>query len=120
MQSYSTALLQIVSTHFTADELSAKCGLDNHATQQPPAPHAYFCFETRHYCPADNPDEHIKLLKNLLKEKASFLKECAFNGDDISLLWFPKENNRDLILFSPASLNFLAGSNITLALNPQN
>ena len=120
MQAHNTALLQIVSTTMNAGELSKHCGLDNHASQQPPAPHAYFCFETSSMCRSQEANEHIQLLQTLLRDKAAFFKERAHKGDDISLFWFPSKDNKEMSLFSPASLNFLAGYNITLIFNPQN
>jgi len=120
MQAHNTALLQIVSTTLSANELSEHSGLDNHASQQPPAPHAYFCFETSTMCKSGEADEHIRLLSTLLRDKAAFFKERSHKGDDISLFWFPDKDKTTMDLFSPSSLNFLAAYNITLIFNPQN
>ena len=118
MPEYTTALFQIVSTTSSVAELESKISLPNGARQQPPAPHAYYCFETYQACKSEDPDMHIKLLRTLIENKASFLKQCIHNGDELSLFWFPGKDAPKPTVFSPASLNFLSGHNISLVINP--
>lgn len=113
MNDYSTALLQIVSTQISHEELSNGVGLRNYARQQPEAPNAYYCFETAALCSTDSLNDHIEKLSMVLNQAKTFVKERASAGDEITLLWFPGKDAEEYTVLTPASLKFLGEMNIS-------
>lgn len=113
MNEYSTALLQIVSTQISHEELAKGIGLRNYARKQPEAPNAYYCFETVALCSTDSLNDHIEKLAMLLNQAGAFVKERASAGDEITLLWFPGINAEEYTVLTPTSLKFLGEMNIS-------
>ena len=113
MNEYSTALLQIVSTQISHQELTNGVGLRNYARKQPEAPNAYYCFETAALCSTDSLNDHIEKLAMVLRQAGPFVKERASAGDEITLLWFPGNNAEEYTVLTPGSLKFLGEMNIS-------
>jgi hypothetical protein len=114
MQEYSTALLQIVSTTLSAEELEQGLMLPNAARQQPPPPHSYFGFESKALCSSHDINAHIDIILSKLSQKKAFLKERKIAGDEISLLWFADPAQAPFSLLTPNSMQALAEYKIPL------
>ena len=113
MNEYSTALLQIVSTEISHEELSSGIGLRNYARKQPEPPNSYYCFETAALCASDSLNEHIEKLAIVLKQSKTFIQDRASAGDEITLLWFPGQKAEDFTVLTPGSMKFLGDMNIS-------
>ena len=108
MQEYTTALLQIVSTKMSAEEIAAGLQLPNAARQQPPAPHAYFGFETKVICSSPDINAHIDVLLSKLSQTKGFLLNLQQAGDEITVLWFADAESTPYSVLSPNSMKALA------------
>lgn len=113
MNEYSTALLQIVSTRMSHEELTNGMGLRNYARKQPEPPNAYYCFETAALCASDSLNDHIEKLSFVCRQAESFVKERVSEGDEITLLWFPGPKAEDFTVLTPASMKFLGEMKIS-------
>ncbi|MCM8537319.1 MAG: DUF4279 domain-containing protein [Lentisphaeraceae bacterium] len=114
MHEYSTALLQIVSTKMSADELAEGLSLPNAARQQPPPPHSYFGFETKTICSSDDLNAHIDVLLSKLSFKKGFLKERQLSGDEITVIWFANSQKAPFSILTPNSMKALADFNLSI------
>ena len=114
MHEYSTALLQIVSSKASAEELEEGLALPNAARQQPPPPHCYFGFESKVLCSSHDINAHIDVICSKLSQKRTFLKERKLAGDDISLLWFADTKRAPFSLLTANSMKTLVEYQIPL------
>lgn len=108
MQEYTTALLQIVSTNISAENIEKELGLVNAARQQPPAPHAYFGFETKEICSSSDINAHIDVLLSRLAIKKGFLSSRQQAGDEIAVLWFADAKQAPFSVLSANSMKALS------------
>jgi hypothetical protein len=120
MNEYTTALLQIVSTELNEQELCDGIGMSNHASQQPPAPNAYYCFETSSVCDSEDLNTHIQKLEPILNPIKGFIVERISRGDNVTLLWFPKEGSNNFTILSPESMTFLGKFGISFLIQSKN
>ncbi len=120
MNEYTTALLQIVSTELSEEELSKGMGLRNHASRQPEAPNSYYCFETSSVCDSEDLNTHIQKLEPLINPIKGFIVERISKGDNITLLWFPKESSDKFTILSPESMTFLGKFGISFLIQSKN
>ncbi|MCH2208546.1 MAG: hypothetical protein MK132_22115 [Lentisphaerales bacterium] len=114
MQEYTTALLQIVSTTASAEELEKGLALPNAARQQPPPPHSYFGFESKALCSSGDINAHIDVICSKLSQRKAFLLERKVAGDEISLLWFADHKKVPFSLLSPNAMKALSEYQIPL------
>ncbi|MCM8533315.1 MAG: hypothetical protein NE330_19255 [Lentisphaeraceae bacterium] len=120
MHEYSTALLQIVSTKISADELAEGLHLPNAARQQPPPPHSYFGFETKALCSSHDINAHIDVLLSKISLRKSFLSQRQVAGDEITLLWFGHASANPFSVLSSNSMKALSEYKIPLLIkNPE-
>lgn len=113
MNEYSTALLQIVSTQISHEDLCNGMNLRNYARKQPEPPNAYYCFETAALCSSDSLNDHIEKLALAISKSGKFIQDRAKAGDEITLLWFPGPKAEDFTVLTPGSMNFLGENKIS-------